>query len=173
MRLLPLAVLVAVLAACDGSGEAVSTPAPSSTPVETGVTDTTFGTPDFDHIDPQSAADFEAGSARLQADLVAIVACIREGDTDCINDKRADFKAEFAAAEDRWNSIGPESRGNACYRRLMDYGKYLSALDTASEVMFAAAEAGQAAAFRGFANEANQLQQDHRDVTARVLAACT
>jgi hypothetical protein len=73
------------------------------------------------------------------------------------NDKRDGLKAALSAAEDTWNSIGPESRGNACYRRLLDYGEDLRALGVASEVIFAAAAAGQAVALNG---EVNAVARD-------------
>lgn len=101
-----------------------------------------------------------------------MVDCIRLGDSGCVAGERDGFKAALRAAKSMWNQTGPESRATPCYRRLMDYGRILDALRTMSEALFAATDAGEAATLSDFADEAAQLQRNHRDATAQFLAAC-
>jgi hypothetical protein len=122
-------------------------------------------------LDAEGLAHFDATSARLQAELGALVFCIVEGEgPDCLNDERKDFEAALSAAVDMWNRTGPESRESACYRELQGYGNYLSGLDEASEAVFAAADTEQAAALRQLGE---RTWREHRDITTRVFIDCT
>jgi hypothetical protein len=133
-------------------------------------TETTLA-PDFNHISAADAARFDEASGRLQGELDAIVACIREDDSGCVNGERDRFRAAFR--DSVHNLTGPETRDNPCYRRLEDYDTVLSELRTLGWI-FVATEPGQPVrqSLSNFWGEATRLQEKHRDVPARFLAAC-
>ena len=54
-----------------------------------------------------------------------------------------------------------------------DVKSYLAALDTAGQVIFAAAAAGQAQALQPFVSQAKQIKQDDLDVLKRVQQTCS
>jgi hypothetical protein len=128
--------------------------------------------PDFNHISAADAARFDEASGRLQGELDAIVACIREDDSGCVNGERDGFRAAFR--DSVHNLTGPETRDNPCYRRLEDYDTVLSELRTL-RWLFVATEPGQPVrqSLSDFWGEATRLQEKHRDVAAQFLAACT
>ena len=152
------------------TGESVvngSTPAPSSTSTQN------WNRPG---ITPADAARFDEASGRLQGELDAIVACMREDDSGCVNGEQDGFVAALQAGVRTWNTIGPESRSNPCYRRLMDYGSVLSQLRAVSRWLFVATEPGQPLprqSLSDFWGRVVQSQEKHRYIAAQVLAACT
>lgn len=162
------------LTACMGGGHTAatgtsvvtpSTPAPSSTSTQN------WNRPG---ITPASAGRFDEASGRLQGVLDAIVACMREDDWGCVNGERDGFRAAFR--DSVHNLTGPETRDNPCYRRLEDYDSVLSQLRTVSRWLFVATEPGQPLprqSLSDFWGRVVQLQEKHRDVAARFLAACT
>jgi hypothetical protein len=166
-----LAVLILVLAACNGSKDAGPTTSAASSSGETGVTETTSVPTYRGYLSQESIAVFKTFNARLRADLETIANCLDQGDSDCINDERNKVEPYFGAIES-WPWLGPETRDNACYRSLTGYSpRYLRRLERVSEPLFAAAETGQADSLRQFATRVGQLQQEQRDIQARVLAA--
>jgi len=138
-----------------------STPAPSSTSTQN------WNRPG---ITPADAARFDEASGRLQGELDAIVACMREDDSGCVYGERDGFRAAFR--DSVHNLTGPETRDNPCYRRLEDYDTVLSELRTL-RWLFVATESGQPVSLNDFWGEATRLQEKHRDAAARFLAACT
>ena len=116
--------------------------------------------------------DFDAKAARLQTDIEAVVDCVRNGDAGCVNDKRDELKFAIGDLRDEVNAIVDEKSG-ACQRRLEDVKAYLAALDAAGQVIFAAAQAGQAQALQPFVSQAEQMKQDDLDITTRVQQACS
>jgi len=121
-------------------------------------------------ITPADAARFDEASGRLQGELDAIVACIREDDSGCVDGERDGFRAAFRDAVN--NLTGPETRDNPCYQRLEDYDTVLSELRVL-RWLFVATEPGQPVSLSDFWGEAARLQEKHRDVAARFRAACT
>ena len=97
---------------------------------------------------------------------------MREDDSGCVNGERDGFRAAFR--DSVHNLTGPETRDNPCYRRLQDYDTVLSELRTESRWLFLATEPGQGpTSLSDFWGEAVRLQEKHRDLAARFLAACT
>jgi hypothetical protein len=121
-------------------------------------------------IDAPSAARFDQASGRLQDELDAIVACMREDDSGCVNGRRDGFSAAFR--DSVHNLTGPEARDNPCYRRLEDYDTVLSELRALRRWLFAAT-AGKMVSLGDFWGRTVQLQEKHRYIAARFLAACT
>ena len=151
-----------------------STSVSSSTSAQTGATDTIAS--DINHISAVDAAHFDDVSARLQGELDAIFACMREDDSGCVNGERDGFMAALQAGIRTWNTIGPESRSNPCYRRLMDYDSVLSQLRTVSRWLFVATEPGQPLPRHPLVTSGGrvvQSQEKHRYIAAQFLAACT
>jgi hypothetical protein len=70
------------------------------------------------------------------------------------------------------NLTGPEARDNPCYRRLEDYDTVLSELRALRRWLFAAT-AGKMVSLSDFWGRTVQLQEKHRYIAARFLAACT
>jgi hypothetical protein len=150
-----------------------STSAATSAPAQTGATDTTLAS-DFNHISAADAARFDEASGRLQGELDAIVACMREDDSGCVYGERDGFRA--ALRDSAHNLTGPETRDNPCYQRLEDYDTVLSEIRTVSRWLFLATEPGQPGfptSLSDFWGRAVQVQEKHRDLAARFLAACT
>jgi hypothetical protein len=116
--------------------------------------------------------DFDAKAARLRTEIEAVVDCVQEGDAGCVNDKRDELKFATGDLRDEVNAIVDEKSG-ACQRRLEDVNAYLAALDTASQVIFAAAQAGESQALKPFVSQAEQMKQDDLDVLKRVQQACS
>jgi hypothetical protein len=142
--LLPVAALVTglLLASCKGGGHAATTSesvvngttsAATSAPAQTGATDTTLAS-DFNHISAADAARFDEASGRLQGELDAIVACMREDDSGCVYGERDGFRA--ALRDSAHNLTGPETRDNPCYQRLEDYDTVFSEIRTVSRWLF-------------------------------------
>lgn len=160
-------------AATGESVENPSTPVPTSNSAQTGATDTIAS--DFNHLSAADAAHFDDVSARLQGELDAIVACMREDDSGCVNGEQDGFMTALQAGVRTWNTIGPESRSSPCYRRLMDYGSVLSQLRTVSRWLFVATEPGQSLprqSLSDFWGRVVQSQEKHRYIAAQFLAAC-
>ena len=95
-----------------------------------------------------------------------------EDDSACVYGEQDGFRAAFR--DSVHNLTGPETRDN-CYERLEDYDTVLSELRTVSRWLFVATEPGQPVrqSLSDFWGEATRLQEKHRDVAARFLAACT
>ena len=101
--LLPIAALVSgvALTACMGGGHTAATG------------ESLLNRPGITRAD---AGRFDEASGRLQGELDAIVACLREDDSGCVNGERDGFRAAFR--DSVHNLTGPETRDNPCYRRL-------------------------------------------------------
>jgi hypothetical protein len=158
-RVLLMAAAVLALTACgrsDSSNQALtsSSSAPTTT-VTSGV-----------------SATFDAKVARLQSDIEAVVACVQKDDPACVNDKRDELKFAIGDLRDEVNAVVDEKSG-ACKSRLEDIKSFLAALDTAGQVIFAAAQSGQAEALQPFVSQAEQMRQDDLDVLERVQQACS
>jgi sirohydrochlorin ferrochelatase len=158
-RLLLGAAAVLTFAACGGSDSSnqaltSSSSAPTTT-VTSGVSET-----------------FDAKAARLQSDIEAVVACVQKDDPGCVNDKRDELKFAIGDLRDEVNAVVDEKSG-ACQSRLEDVKAYLAALDAAGQVIFAAAQSGQAQALQPFVSQAEQMKQDDLDVLKRVQQACS
>jgi hypothetical protein len=99
---------------------------------------------------------------------------MREDDSGCVNDERDGFRAAF---RDSVHSLtGPETRDNPCYRRLEDYDSVLSEVGTVSRWLFIATDPGQPLPHQSlsdFWGRVVQVQEKHRYLAARFLAACT
>jgi hypothetical protein len=158
-RLLLAAAAVLMLAACGGS-DTSNQPLSSSSPAPT--TTATSGV----------GGDFDAKAARLRTDIEAVVDCVQKGDAGCVNDKRDELKFATGDLRDEVNAIIDQKSG-ACQRRLEDINAYLAALDAAEQVIFAAAQAGQAQALQPYVSQAEQMKQDDLDVLKRVQQACS
>jgi hypothetical protein len=149
------------LTACMGGGHTAATGARVVTPSTPGIT-------------PASAARFDEASGRLQGELDAIVACMGEDDSGCVYGERDGFRA--ALRDTVHNLTGPETRDNPCYQRLEDYDTVLSEIRTVSRWLFVATEPGQPGlptSLSDFWGRTVQVQEKHRDLAARFLAACT
>jgi hypothetical protein len=158
-RLLLTAASVLALAACggsDSSNQALTSSGPAPTTSVTGGV----------------GGDFDAKAARLKTDIEAVVDCVQKSDAGCVNDKRDELKFAIGDLRDEVNAIVDEKSG-ACQRRLEDVKAYLAALDAAGQVIFAAAQAGQAQALQPFVSQAEQMKQDDLDITTRVQQACS
>jgi sirohydrochlorin ferrochelatase len=158
-RLLLSAAAVLTLAGCggnDSSNQALTSSTSASTPT----------------ITSGLGSDFDAKAARLQADIEAVVECVQEDDPACVNDKRDELKFAIGDLRDEVNAIVDENSG-ACQSRLQDVNAYLAALDTAGQVIFAAAAAGKAQALQPFVSQAEQMKQDDLDILKRVHEACS
>jgi hypothetical protein len=156
-RSLLVAAAVLALAACGGSNSSSqaltsSSPAPTST--------------------SGAGGDFDAKAARLQADIEAVVECVQKDDPGCVNDKRDELKFAIGDLRDEVNAI-VDQKSSACQSRLEDIKSYLVALDTAGQVIFAAAAAGKAQALQPFVSQAEQMKQNDLDVLKRVQQACS
>jgi sirohydrochlorin ferrochelatase len=152
-----MAAAVLTLAACGGSDSSSQAPTPSSSAPT---------------VTSGAGGDFDAKAARLQADIEAVVECVQKDDPACVNDKRDELKFAIGDLRDEVNAIVDEQSG-ACQSRLEDVKSYLAALDTAGQVIFAAAAAGQAQALQPFVSQAKQMKQDDLDVLKRVQQACS
>ena len=99
--------------------------------------------------------------------------CVGAENPACINRERDNFQADLAATKHAYHSLtGPESREGACYRAFNRYFHYLSALTSASDTIFAAADTGSRAALRGgFDNETSEPLK-HRTMKDQMLAVC-
>lgn len=160
--LLVAASLVLALSACGGSDEAQSTGSVGQT--TTLQPETTDGT-------PLDTTGFKEAAGNLEETIHTIVDCVIAGDTGCIENNRDDLDQ----AVDDLRSETQELRSHAqdaCARRLDDIQSYLSALSGVKDVIFQAAESGQAQAVQAFQSEAEQLHQDANDVVQRVEDAC-
>jgi hypothetical protein len=107
-------------------------------------------------------------------DLPVEVVPFGEDDSGCVYGERDGFRA--ALWESVHNLTGPETRDNPCYQRLEDYDTVLSEIRTVSRWLFVATEPGQPGfpiSLSDFWGRAVQVQEKHRDVAARFLAACT
>ena len=151
-------------AATGPSAVTPSTPTPSPTSTQNG---------NRTGISPANAARFDEASGRLQAELDTIVACMEEDDSRCVYGERDGFRAAFR--DSVHNLTGPETRDNPCYRRLEGYDTVLGELRTVSSRLFVATMPGRTvrASLSDFWGDATRLQEKHRDLAARFLAACT
>jgi hypothetical protein len=158
-RLLLGAAAVLTFAACGGSDSSNQALTSSSSALTTTVTSGVSET-------------FDAKVARLQSDVGTVVECVQKDDTDCVNDKRDELKFAIGDLRDEVNAAVDQKSG-ACQSRLEDVKTSLAALDTASQVIFAAAQSGQAQALQPFVSQAEQMKQDDLDVLKRVQQACS
>jgi hypothetical protein len=112
---------------------------------------------------------------QLQTELEAIIACSDVGGDRmvCVNYHRPGLVADARVAMQAWSSIGPETRSNRCYRRLVSYGRVLSDLQTGHEAVFPVIESGQEPKLRDVERRARTAAEAHNDAAERVLAACT
>jgi hypothetical protein len=150
---------VIALAACGGSdSSSQALTSSSSTPTST--------------VTSGVSPTFDAKAARLQSDIEAVVNCVEKDDPGCVNDKRDELKFAIGDLRDEVNAVVDE-KGGACKSRLEDIESYLAALDTAGQVIFAAAQSGQAEALQPFVSQAEQMKQDDLDVLERVQQACS
>jgi hypothetical protein len=157
--LLLIAAAALTLAACGGSDSS------NQALTSSGAAPTTTATSGV-------GGDFDAKAARLQSDIEAVVDCVQTDDSGCVNDKRDELKFAIGDLRDEVNAIVDEKSG-ACQSRLEDVRAYLAALDTAGQVIFAAAQSGQAQALQPFVSQAKQMKQDDLDILRRVQLACS
>ena len=138
-----LAAIVAALVNGGSPPQANAVATASTIEASPAATDSTIA-PDFNHISGADDQHFTAASVRLQTELEAIIACFHVGGhpTACVNYHRPGFVQAFQAARRVWNSTGPESRSNRCYRLLVSDGRALAKLHKASEPLFAVSESG-------------------------------
>jgi hypothetical protein len=157
-RLLLTAAAVLTLGGCGGneSNQALTSSGAAQTTTVTGGVSGTF----------------DAKATRLQSDIEAVVACVQKDDPGCVNDKRDELKFAIGDLRDEVNAVVDEKSG-ACQSRLEDVKAYLAALDAAGQVIFAAAQSGQAQALQPFVSQAEQMKQDDLDVLKRVQQACS